>query len=140
MSNPALLQCPFCGSRPRIELGKRGSCQLHGEPFQSVLIRCAKYECPCKPKCEAGDIFNGGKELAEKEAIAKWNNRTPDPELKRRADMADELAKQLRYSNDIFEAIQPEFKRIASVSVRNILTDAVKENRAALAKYREGQS
>lgn len=68
--------CPFCGSIPYIDLGKRGTCQLHGEPFQSVLIHCKKHECPAHPSIAAGDIYNGGKELAEDEAIEKWNTRS----------------------------------------------------------------
>ncbi len=52
-----LLPCPFCGSRAVIELGKRESCQLHGEPFQGVVIRCKKHECFAKPKIEADKLF-----------------------------------------------------------------------------------
>ena len=67
--------CPFCGSIPFIDRGKQGSCQLHGEPFQAVLIHCKKHECAARPKIEAGDIYNGGWEKAEAEAIERWNRR-----------------------------------------------------------------
>ena len=69
------LPCPFCGDTPYIDLGKRGTCQLHGEPFQSVIIHCKKHECPAKPSISAGDIYNGGKAQAENDAIKKWNKR-----------------------------------------------------------------
>jgi len=72
----ALEKCPFCGSTTYIDLGKKGSCQLHGEPFQSIIIHCKKHECPAKPKVEGGDIYNGGKEKAIKEVSIKWNTRT----------------------------------------------------------------
>lgn len=67
--------CPFCGFLPYVDLGKKGSCQLHGEPFQSVLVHCKKQECPAKPSIQAGDIYDGGKDKAEEEAVAKWNRR-----------------------------------------------------------------
>lgn len=72
--------CPFCGSNPHISLGKKGSCQLHGEPFQSVRIHCDKRECLFKPSIQAGDIFNGGKEKATEEAAKLWNTRAPKQE------------------------------------------------------------
>ena len=71
-----LKECPFCGSKPFIELGKRGSCQLHGEPYQAIVIRCKKHECPAKPRIEAGDIYNGGEGKAKNEAANIWNTRT----------------------------------------------------------------
>jgi len=71
-----LLGCPFCGSLPRVELGKKGSCQLHGEPFQPVIVRCADHDCFANPKVQAGDIFNGGEVEARKTAINKWNRRS----------------------------------------------------------------
>ena len=58
-----------------MDLGKQGSCQLHGEPFQAIQIHCKKHECPAKPRVSAGDIFNGGRPKAEDEAIALWNKR-----------------------------------------------------------------
>ncbi len=67
--------CPFCGNIPFIDLGKRGNCQLHGEPFQSVIVHCKKSDCAAKPSVQAGDIYNGGKEKAENEAIGVWNRR-----------------------------------------------------------------
>lgn len=67
--------CPFCGSIPFVEQGKKGNCQLHGEPFQAVVVHCKKHECPAKPRISAGDIFNGGYEKAADEAISLWNRR-----------------------------------------------------------------
>jgi hypothetical protein len=69
--------CPFCGRKPRVELGKKGHCSLHGEPFQPALIRCTTTDCPAKPQVQAGDVFNGGLAQATNEAIAKWNTRAP---------------------------------------------------------------
>ena len=89
--------CPFCGSQPRIERGKRGSCQLHGEPFQGVVIRCAKHECPVKPKVQAGDIFNGGEEKAKQEAIQIWNTRIPAQDGLR--EKVEQLAQHYESSN-----------------------------------------
>lgn len=69
------LGCPFCNSQPFIEDGKRGSCQLHGEPFQPIIIRCKKHECHAKPSISWGDIYNGGRLKAIQEAAQKWNKR-----------------------------------------------------------------
>lgn len=68
-------RCPFCGSVPYIDLGKRGNCQLHGEPYQSVIVHCKNTSCAARPSITAGDIYNGGKPKAEDEAIALWNRR-----------------------------------------------------------------
>lgn len=72
-----LLPCPFCGNAPFVVLGKRGNCQLHGEPFQAVVIRCKKHDCPAKPLVSAGDIYNGGEQKARGEAAKVWNRRHP---------------------------------------------------------------
>jgi hypothetical protein len=82
----ALLPCPFCGNAPYFELGKRGNCQLHGEPFQSIIIRCKKSDCPAKPLIAAGDIFNGGEAKAKKEAAKLWNTRADSASIKAFAD------------------------------------------------------
>lgn len=70
-----LAGCPFCGSRPFFGLGKKGSCQLHGEPFQAVTIYCKKHECPAKPLVSGGDIYNGGEAKARIEVAKMWNKR-----------------------------------------------------------------
>jgi len=70
-----LEKCPFCNSQPYFGLGKKGNCQLHGEPFQSVVIFCKKHECPAKPKVEGGDIYNGGEAKARIEVAKLWNRR-----------------------------------------------------------------
>lgn len=67
--------CPFCGYAPYVDLGKKGSCQLHGEPFQSVRVYCKNHDCAAKPNIFAGDIYNVGKDKAEDEAISLWNRR-----------------------------------------------------------------
>ena len=72
---PAPLPCPFCGSKPIVELGKLTSCQLHGEPSQAVVIRCKSNECRAKPSVSAGDKYNGGEAKARGEAITVWNKR-----------------------------------------------------------------
>lgn len=74
-----ILPCPFCGGdKPKIFQGKKGSCQLRGEPYQSIIIKCEKDRCPVKPKVEAGDIYCGGYEQAKRAAVAKWNTRADD--------------------------------------------------------------
>jgi len=73
----ALEPCPFCGGRPRAILGKKGHCQLHGDPFQPVIIQCKNGNCRIKPQVEGGDIFNGGEVRAHNEAAARWNTRAP---------------------------------------------------------------
>lgn len=70
-----LLPCPFCGAIPRVELGKKGHCSLHGEPFQPVVVRCATSDCPANPQVSAGDIFNGGRASAQAKAVTLWNRR-----------------------------------------------------------------
>ena len=67
--------CPFCGSNPRIEDGKKAYCQLHGDPSQPVVIRCADGSCPSNPCVKGGNIFNGGRPKAVGEAIRRWNTR-----------------------------------------------------------------
>jgi len=70
-----LKSCPFCGSKPVKELGKRGSCQLHGETYQPIVIRCKRQDCPAKPKIEGGDIYNGAEEKAVRAVSKLWNTR-----------------------------------------------------------------
>ena len=70
-----LLPCPFCGSIPIYSLGKRGSCQMHGDPFQAVIVRCNNSRCPANPRVEAGDVYNGGEAQAKAKASEKWNER-----------------------------------------------------------------
>lgn len=100
-----LLPCPFCGSKPRVELGKRGSCQLHGEPFQAVLIRCAKHECPAKPSVADGDIFNGGERKARQEAIAAWNTRSPHAAASGTETLVDRVAVLMERCRILEEAL-----------------------------------
>lgn len=69
--------CPFCGSNPRVERGKKGHCSLHGDPFQPIIVRCAAAKCPAKPHVAGGDVFNGGEAGARAAAIARWNTRAP---------------------------------------------------------------
>ena len=70
-----LKDCPFCGEKPFIEDGKRGNCQLHGEPFQPIVIRCHCRSCPARPAISAGDIYNGGRDKAILEAAKVWATR-----------------------------------------------------------------
>jgi hypothetical protein len=67
--------CPFCGSKPKIKLGKKGHCQLHGDPYQGVVIYCDNHECKIKCGVEAGDIYNGGETKAREEVKKIWNTR-----------------------------------------------------------------
>jgi hypothetical protein len=81
-NKPELLPCPFCGCNPKISLGKKTHCQLHGEPSQGFIVFCDWRDCVAKPKVEAGNIYNGiGDEIykkeAREEAIKAWNTRTP---------------------------------------------------------------
>ena len=74
MTLATILPCPFCGKTPRLEKGKKSFCQLHGEPSQPMIVRCANTSC-CRPQWAAGDVFNGGEEKAKLEVIEKWNTR-----------------------------------------------------------------
>jgi len=69
------LPCPFCGRVPIVHLGKKGHCQLHGDPYQAVVVACRTSDCSAKPSVAAGDLYNGGEAKAKKEAIALWNRR-----------------------------------------------------------------
>jgi hypothetical protein len=62
-----LKPCPFCGGRARKELGKRKTCQLHGDPYQDTIIRCPLDNCVRMEGVEAV-------------VIAKWNSR-PTPAI-----------------------------------------------------------
>ncbi len=75
MTQTTPLPCPFCGKAPRICLGKKGHCQLHGDPYQAIEVYCFENYCPAKPKVAAGDVYNGGEGKAREEAIALWNRR-----------------------------------------------------------------
>lgn len=69
-----LKPCPFCGSTPKIELGKKQYCQTHGDPSQEVIVRCPnRYHTVI---VGAGDVYNGGEAKAREEAIERWNTRT----------------------------------------------------------------
>jgi hypothetical protein len=68
--------CSFCGSTPVFELGKRENCQLHGEPYQPMIIKCKNHQCFVKPSTTGGDIFNGGETEARKQVAKQWNKRT----------------------------------------------------------------
>lgn len=75
-----LKDCPFCGCTPKINLGKKYHCQLHGEPSQGIVIKCDWKDCPAKPSIEGGNIYNGigdaiYKHEATQEAIKLWNTR-----------------------------------------------------------------
>lgn len=69
------LPCPFCGRAPRVTRGKKGHCQLHGEPFQAVRVACETSDCVANPAIEGGDIYNGGEPQARAQAVARWNTR-----------------------------------------------------------------
>ncbi len=75
MTHTKLLPCPFCGSTPKIRHGKLGHCQLHGDPFQDIIVKCCNHNCVASPSVKAGDIYNGGLDLARKKAVEKWNIR-----------------------------------------------------------------
>lgn len=84
MDKPKLLPCPWCRCQPKINLGKKHHCQLHGEPSQGIVIKCDWKDCPAKPSIEAGDIYNGigdaiYKDKATQEAISIWNTRKGVP-------------------------------------------------------------
>lgn len=86
-----LKPCPFCGSKPVVEQGKVHYCQLHGDPFQAVIIKCKNSGCPARPKVEDGDIHNGGFHQARDKAASSWNNRAPDDRDELLEKMADAL-------------------------------------------------
>lgn len=70
-----LKNCPFCGSKPKLFLGKKRSCQLHGNPYQGIIIKCSNPYCIAKDGSEFGDVFDGGEQKARQEAVDKWNTR-----------------------------------------------------------------
>lgn len=72
-----LLPCPFCGARPIIREGKKGYCQLHGEPNQGIKVFCPTSGCGAAAGVEAGDIYDNGVDKAKSEAVASWNRRAP---------------------------------------------------------------
>jgi hypothetical protein len=120
-NNEAMLlpdNCPFCGSKPFVEQGKRGSCQLHGEPFQSVVIRCKKQECPAKPLIQAGDIFNGGYEKAKAEAVAIWNTRPENSLIEENRKLRDALEKIKNEAITLYRQDNAEFMRLGRDEVQ----------------------
>jgi len=64
--------CPFCGATPHRGLGKKESCQMHGEPFQRYSIWC--------PKGHANVT-------AQNEAMARqeWSSRAGAPSIRAQA-------------------------------------------------------
>lgn len=90
-----LKPCPFCLSKPSIETGKLYHCQLHGEPSQAIVIRCKNNSCFARPSIQAGDIYNGGKNKAQLQAIKKWNTRPIEDELTAQRDALLEAAKNV---------------------------------------------
>lgn len=55
--------------------GKKGHCQLHGDPYQGIIIKCSNPYCFAREGASFGDIYNGGERKAKDEAIQKWNSR-----------------------------------------------------------------
>ena len=68
-----LKPCPLCDAKPKIYLGKKKYCQLHGDPYQPVIISCTTSTHSIR--VEAGNIYDGGEDLARKEAAKIWNTR-----------------------------------------------------------------
>ena len=62
------MPCPFCGATPHRQLGKRYSCQLHGDPLQDHIIRCPHL---CAQRTAS----------SKEAAIAAWNQRTTPAEV-----------------------------------------------------------
>lgn len=112
----AALDCPFCGKKPIIGLGKKEGCSLHGEPMQSVTVSCS---CEFHPSISAGDIYNGGKFEAQQEAITRWNKRA--------------LQSQPVMVGELVEALEKIINRHYMTTENEI--DAIA--RQALAKYKE---
>jgi hypothetical protein len=90
--------------KPVTGLAKHHHCQLHGEPSQAVIVRCKTVLCPAKPCVAAGDIYNGGKEKARNEAIAKWNVAIASTELERLTRENAELIETLQTAQRIVDA------------------------------------
>ena len=91
---PELLPCPFCKQKPRVSRGTKGSCQLHGDPYQAMRVVCETRTCPARPQVQAGDIYNGGEPKARLEAITLWNNaltRAAAPPTIKQATGIDEI-------------------------------------------------
>jgi hypothetical protein len=82
MDSKALLNCPFCGAKPKLGMGQKGHCQLHGEPFQPVTIKCSNGYCIASGGVSVGDVYNGGHQAANDKARKKWNQRADDNHYK----------------------------------------------------------
>ena len=119
-----LKPCPFCGRKPRIDLGKKRYCQLHGEPSQAVIVSCYNPSCKAHPSVQAGDVFNGGEDAARAEAVAAWNTRAPDPRVQSLVDALRKIAKP--YKCDASRPIHSD---------RQMLETA----RAALKQWEDGE-
>ena len=81
MDKQELKNC-ICGAGAFWQLGKLRHCQLHGEPYQSVFVKCTNSQCSYE--VEAGDVHNGGQELAFSEAVTVWNTRPEEDRLNAR--------------------------------------------------------
>lgn len=72
------LACGSCGKQPQINRGPLTGCQLHGEPKQSVIVRCANPDCPTQPATKpVGDLYAPlGPKRAIEDAVKAWNTNT----------------------------------------------------------------
>lgn len=72
-----ILSCGSCGKQPQVNRGPLTGCQLHGEPKQSVIVRCINSECPTQPSTKPiGDLFSAdGPEKTIGKAIDAWNTK-----------------------------------------------------------------
>ncbi len=75
-----LYSCVFCGGRAAWKLSKTRYCQLHGDPYQDVIVFCdhqkpnysnesnaKRTNCGVRPEVSAGDM---------ERAFELWNTRS----------------------------------------------------------------
>ena len=67
--------CGSCGKQPQINRGPLTGCQLHGEPKQAIIVRCANPKCPTQPATKPiGDLYGiRGPKSTIGDAVNAWN-------------------------------------------------------------------
>ena len=121
MSAPELLPCPFCGAKPHRNMSKVKHDQLHGEPYQDLIVKCPHL-------CAS---MEGG----EGTVIELWNTRAilSDPRVKALVEALEVIAshRQKCHEHDAdcsheLRTFDQEDVRLMELQARAAL-DAIKE-------------
>jgi len=136
---PELRTCPWCGRVPRIQLGKKTNCQLHGDPMQPIVIRCATADCMARPHIETGDVHNGGEDQARAKAIAAWNRRAPmiDPADEGLVELIAAAIANARAGRRGAPAVSNVLTLIKSISGGKLYDEVMDDARAVVAAISE---